>query len=333
MSSSDDSSSSSSDEGPKEYKNEGPSSHSGLSDEEDDKSKNDELSSEDSNSDSEDDKEKIEKSSSSSDDSENDEKEEKKISSDSSEDDSDKEKDKRSPILDSSDEDEEENHEDDEKLEETVSKVKTPEKDSMILSDSEDEIKPTEKKDVFEEPPESPELSTDSEDDEPKKKEKKFAGGDTTALPELSSDSDAKSSRSMKKEDSDDDITGPRLHPEFEEDETEPPQPPLELKLPLIKGNYGEHGPILTRWPNFISVDTHPFNEEIYEPEEGDISVVDDEGRSRLQLKVENCIRWRNIVDHEKNPILDENGKSRRESNAKIVRWSDGSWVFETIFI
>ena len=38
---------------------------------------------------------------------------------------------------------------------------------------------------------------------------------------------------------------------------------------------------------------------------------------SRLKLKVENTIRWRINFDEEGNAI--------RESNSKLVRWSDGS--------
>ena len=139
-------------------------------------------------------------------------------------------------------------------------------------------------------------------------------------LPDLSSDSDDDKEKS-EKEHSDDD--GPRLY--HEEEETEAPQPPIEYKIPLVRGDYGGEGPVLTRWPNFISVDTHPFVEDLYDTEGDDINAIDGEGRSRLQLKVENCIRWRNVLDEEGNPVLDEDGKPKRESNCKMTRWSDGS--------
>uniref|UniRef100_A0A914ZGR5 RNA polymerase-associated protein LEO1 n=1 Tax=Panagrolaimus superbus TaxID=310955 RepID=A0A914ZGR5_9BILA len=126
-------------------------------------------------------------------------------------------------------------------------------------------------------------------------------------------------------DDSDDDIVGPRLHFDPEEiEEEEATQPPIEYDVPLIRGNYGKEPPVLTRWPNFISVDHRPFTEDSYDPEE-DINAVDGEGRSRLQLKVENCIRWRNKVDQDGNVVKDEDGKEVRESNAKMVRWSDGT--------
>lgn len=38
----------------------------------------------------------------------------------------------------------------------------------------------------------------------------------------------------------------------------------------------------------------------------------------RLKLKVENTIRWREFLDDE--------GNMKKESNARFVRWSDGSY-------
>merc|ERR1711994_472251 len=54
-----------------------------------------------------------------------------------------------------------------------------------------------------------------------------------------------------------------------------------------------------------------------YEDEIEDEDNPDEEGRERLKLKVENTIRWRQSFDSE--------GKAFKESNARIVRWSDGS--------
>lgn len=59
-----------------------------------------------------------------------------------------------------------------------------------------------------------------------------------------------------------------------------------------------------------------PFDADAYEDEVDEDEILDEEGRARLKLKVENTIRWRNSIDAEGNPI--------RDSNAKIVRWSDG---------
>jgi RNA polymerase-associated protein LEO1 len=164
-----------------------------------------------------------------------------------------------------------------------------------------------------------------------------------TSMPDLSEDSEVEDDDEQPKRkkveespkagfgdedvnmDSDDDIVGPRLHfdPEDVEQEEEK-QPPIEYDVPLIHGDYGKEGPILTRWPNFLSVDHRPFTEDTYDPEE-DLNAVDSEGRSRLQLKVENCIRWRNKLDEDGNLMKDEEGNEIPESNAKIVRWSDGT--------
>jgi RNA polymerase-associated protein LEO1 len=153
-----------------------------------------------------------------------------------------------------------------------------------------------------------PDLSDSDVDDERRKKAKPVSSPKET------------------NEDSDDDIVGPRLHfdPDDVEEEKEVEQPPIEYDVPLVRGNYGKEPPVLTRWPNFISVDRRPFTEDSYDPEE-DINAVDSEGRSRLQLKVENCIRWRNKLDADGNIMKNEDGKEIRESNAKIVRWSDGT--------
>ncbi|XP_064393046.1 RNA polymerase-associated protein LEO1-like [Halichondria panicea] len=69
--------------------------------------------------------------------------------------------------------------------------------------------------------------------------------------------------------------------------------------------------------PNFLSVETRPFVPDLYEDEGEDDDVLDEEGRTRLKLKVENTIRWRYSMD--------EAGNEVRESNARIVRWTDGS--------
>lgn len=69
--------------------------------------------------------------------------------------------------------------------------------------------------------------------------------------------------------------------------------------------------------PNFLSVDCRPFDPEHYEDEIEDEDSLDEEGRARLKLKVENTMRWR--------IGFDEEGKTLRESNARMVKWSDGS--------
>lgn len=69
--------------------------------------------------------------------------------------------------------------------------------------------------------------------------------------------------------------------------------------------------------PNFLSVETRPFDHETYEDEIDEEETLDEEGRARLKLKVENTIRWKDVFA--------ESGKMVKESNARFVRWSDGS--------
>lgn len=69
--------------------------------------------------------------------------------------------------------------------------------------------------------------------------------------------------------------------------------------------------------PNFLSVDCKPFDPETYEDEIEDEDSLDEEGRARLKLKVENTVRWRQSFHPD--------GKAYKESNARVVRWSDGS--------
>ena len=67
-----------------------------------------------------------------------------------------------------------------------------------------------------------------------------------------------------------------------------------------------------------------PFDPATYEDEIEEDEVLDEEGRARTKLKVENTIRWRSVKDEEGNEVKDEFGDLVRESNARVVRWSDG---------
>ncbi|KAF0988563.1 hypothetical protein HZS_843 [Henneguya salminicola] len=73
----------------------------------------------------------------------------------------------------------------------------------------------------------------------------------------------------------------------------------------------------LTKLPNFMSVEPSLFDKETYEAEPFQDEFTDDEGRIRLKLKIENTIRYRNIYN--------DDGTVSSESNARIVKWSDGS--------
>ena len=105
--------------------------------------------------------------------------------------------------------------------------------------------------------------------------------------------------------------------PEQEDDEDEAVQETrIDVEVPKISTNLGNEIHFV-KLPNFLSVDCRPFDPETYEDEIEDEDSLDEEGRARLKLKVENTIRWRIGFDAE--------GKATRESNARIVKWSDGS--------
>ncbi|KAM5530229.1 hypothetical protein V8D89_016117 [Ganoderma adspersum] len=76
------------------------------------------------------------------------------------------------------------------------------------------------------------------------------------------------------------------------------------------------------RIPNFIKLDSKPFHSETYigpEQEEEDAHHPESlrEKSMSIKLKVENTLRWRWSKD--------EFGQDRKQSNSRIVRWSDGS--------
>ncbi|CAI5447721.1 unnamed protein product [Caenorhabditis angaria] len=96
----------------------------------------------------------------------------------------------------------------------------------------------------------------------------------------------------------------------------------IEANLSKIQTQF-ENEPYYVKLPNFLSVQTHPFDPENYEEDEDDEQVkFDEEGNTKLKLRVENTIRWR-----EKEEIDEKTGETKkmRESNAKFVKWSDGS--------
>eukprot|EP00063_Salmo_salar_P066239 XP_014041074.1 PREDICTED: RNA polymerase-associated protein LEO1 [Salmo salar] len=104
---------------------------------------------------------------------------------------------------------------------------------------------------------------------------------------------------------------------EGEQAEEEPvPETRIEVEIPKVSTDLGSDL-YFVKLPNFLSVEPRPFDSQYYEDEFEDEEMLDEEGRTRLKLKVENTIRWRAKKDEEMN--------ESRESNARIVKWSDGS--------
>lgn len=118
--------------------------------------------------------------------------------------------------------------------------------------------------------------------------------------------------RSSSDRDDDDEVADKEAEPE-----PEPlPETRIDVEIPRIVSDLGRdiHFVIL---PNFLSVETRPFDHDTYEDEIDEEDTLDEEGRQRVKLKVSNTIRWREYIDKE--------GATKKESNARVVKWSDGS--------
>jgi len=169
--------------------------------------------------------------------------------------------------------------------------------------------------------------------DESDAKSTKSAKSDAASSVKVKSKSDAESDKSDKSDDekskvaagdgkSDDDDE----NKEKEEDKgdeaaaadevVELPETRIDVEIPKISTDLGK-GLHFVKLPNFLSVERRPFDPNSYEDEIDDEETMDEEGRARLKLKVENTIRWRERFN--------EKGVFVKESNARFVRWSDGS--------
>ncbi|KZT01324.1 Leo1-domain-containing protein [Laetiporus sulphureus 93-53] len=90
--------------------------------------------------------------------------------------------------------------------------------------------------------------------------------------------------------------------------------------IPVPRSSDGNYWVI--RMPNFVKVDSKPFHPDTYigpeqEDEEAQQAESVREKSMTIKLKVENTVRWRWVKD--------KNGQDRRQSNSRIVRWSDGT--------
>ncbi|XP_065888462.1 RNA polymerase-associated protein LEO1-like isoform X2 [Dysidea avara] len=131
----------------------------------------------------------------------------------------------------------------------------------------------------------------------------------------------------MGDDDDDDDNQSPvdqdddSLHGD-EEGEAPPPVVPeiskINVQIPRCSTNLAKSELYFVKLPNFLSIETRPFDPALYEDEADEDHVQDEEGHARMKLKVENTIRWRYCHD-------DEEEEVQQESNTRLVRWSDGS--------
>ncbi|RDX90040.1 Protein LEO1-like protein, partial [Mucuna pruriens] len=91
--------------------------------------------------------------------------------------------------------------------------------------------------------------------------------------------------------------------------------PPLELEVPLRPPPALPEKMNMIKVSNIMGVDPKPFDPKTYVEED---TFVTDESGARKRIRLENnIVRWR----HSRN----RNGASPYESNARFVRWSDGS--------
>ncbi|XP_070809921.1 RNA polymerase-associated protein LEO1 [Pituophis catenifer annectens] len=221
----------------------------------------------------------------------------------------------------SEDEDERVAHSEDEKL---------PNSDDERPQHSEDEERHlSEDEEEREHKSESPRIS-DSDDDIPQTKSKKRIASDS----EMESDMEGQKNNrdAMDLFGGADDISsgsdGEDKPPtpgqpidenglkEDQQEEEPIPETRIEVEIPKVNTDLG-NDLYFVKLPNFLSVEPRPFDPQYYEDEFEDEEMLDEEGRTRLKLKVENTIRWRTRRDEE--------GQEIRESNARIVKWSDGS--------
>ncbi|EFX71865.1 hypothetical protein DAPPUDRAFT_255226 [Daphnia pulex] len=141
----------------------------------------------------------------------------------------------------------------------------------------------------------------------------------TQKLPEKAAseaDRDSIADRRSPDEMEQDDEFGGRDNEKDKEPEEPVPETRIEHELPYIRADVGSEFHFV-KLPNFLSVEPRPYDPETYEDELEEEETLDEEGRARLKLKVENTIRWRTAFDKE--------GNAFKQSNARMVKWSDGS--------
>lgn len=97
-----------------------------------------------------------------------------------------------------------------------------------------------------------------------------------------------------------------------------PPPVRHECEMPSSTSKFTSGSKLyFVKLPNFASIDNREYDPLFYEDEIDEDEQLDNEGRARMKLKVENTIRWRKVKD--------EDGNEVPQSNARVVEWSDGT--------
>jgi RNA polymerase-associated protein LEO1 len=79
---------------------------------------------------------------------------------------------------------------------------------------------------------------------------------------------------------------------------------------------------LLSIKPTIISIQPEPFNTETYDAKDVRPELEEDKGKKNIKLKPDHFIRWRYVTN--------KNGDKIRQSNARIVKWSDNT---KTLFV
>jgi RNA polymerase-associated protein LEO1 len=157
-------------------------------------------------------------------------------------------------------------------------------------------------------------ISSDEDGKSDSSGKKKSRSGSETSRRSVSRSRSRSRDRSRSGSRSDD---GEKTRAKSEEREKTPiPETRIDVEIPRIVADLGKDIHFV-KLPNFLSVDTRPFDPETYEDEIDEEETLDEEGRQRLKLKVGNTMRWRRFIN--------DKGETVQESNARFVRWSDGS--------
>lgn len=145
-------------------------------------------------------------------------------------------------------------------------------KSTLIDSDSEEEVaaEPVDAQGLF---GDADDISTDEEE----KKKKTDASSDDDVRRGSDRDSDRRSDRRSSGSDDERRRSGDEEH----EPEPEPiPERRIDVEIPRIVTNLGKDIHFV-KLPNFLSVETRPFDPETYEDEIDEEETLDEEGRQR----------------------------------------------------
>uniref|UniRef100_A0A3Q0QU41 RNA polymerase-associated protein LEO1 n=1 Tax=Amphilophus citrinellus TaxID=61819 RepID=A0A3Q0QU41_AMPCI len=193
---------------------------------------------------------------------------------------------------DQSEDDEEKPHYSDEERENSDDEgPRNSKSESAKGSDSEDDF-------IGRKPKAKAASDSDSDSDVETRKPKKTAADDLFGeADDISSDSDAEKPPTPGQPlDTEDGIEG-------EQAEEEPaPETRIEVEIPKVSTDLGSDL-YFVKLPNFLSVEPRPFDPQYYEDEFEDEEMLDEEGRTRLKLKVQSCLCRLKMTDEEYNPV------------------------------